>query len=357
MQAHSATSKTIWLALKWILFAVVLVAVVWHGWGLWNKLGTEPIPLKLNWTWLAVATLLSIVAWFPSAMYWRWIVGQMGVRPPFRQAMRAYYCGTLGKYLPGKAAVIVIRAAMVKPVGVRAPAASLGVLHETLTFMWAGGICMIWLYPYLEPHLPEWLALDPAVRPYLLVLLGICILGGSIGLAMLLHSHRLFKKKTDDTPEPATGNTPNSTDDEPIHLSFWKAWKLTLAGGAVFVPTWWLHGITLGLTIYAVVGDRIDWNDWPFWTGATAISLVGGFVVLFAPGGLGVREGLLLELFERQLEPREAVLVTVLWRGVALVSEIVAAGALYYGISADPQPAAPASATGTDTPVPSPDQR
>jgi uncharacterized membrane protein YbhN (UPF0104 family) len=81
-----------------------------------------------------------------------------------------------------------------------------------------------------------------------------------------------------------------------------------------------------------VIGDRAAWSDWPFWTGAAAVALVGGFLVLLAPGGLGVREGLLLELLERQLGPREAVLVTVLWRGVLLVGEIVAAGALYYGV-------------------------
>jgi uncharacterized membrane protein YbhN (UPF0104 family) len=66
------------------------------------------------------------------------------------------------------------------------------------------------------------------------------------------------------------------------------------------------------------------------------VALVGGFLVILAPGGLGVREGLLLELLERQLGPREAVLVTVLWRGVALAGEIVAAGALYYGIKGSP---------------------
>src|SRR4029453_18254377 len=76
-----------------------------------------------------------------------------------------------------------------------------------------------------------------------------------------------------------------------------------------------------------------NWSDWPFWTGTSAVALVGGFVAVFTPGGLGVREGLLMELLERQLGPREAVIVGVLRRGVALAGEILIAGALYYGVT------------------------
>jgi hypothetical protein len=357
MHARTTSTKSIWLVVKWIIFAIVLGAVIWHGCDLWNKLDSRSTQLNLKWTWLAAATILAIVGWTPSAFYWRWIVGKMGPCPPVAQALRAYYCGTLGKYLPGKAAVIVVRAAMVKSVGIRPGAASLAVLHETFTFMWAGTVAIIWLYPYLERYLPEWLALPKDVTPYRLLLLVISFAGGSAVLAILLHSHRLLNRlrggpstesiENEQARLPATdpiADRPNpadrieAADEEPIHLSFWQAWRATLVGGALFIPAWWIHGLTLGLTIYAVIGDRISWSDWPFWTGATAISLVGGFVILFAPGGLGVREGLLLELFERQLEPREAVLVTVLWRGVALVSEIVAAGALYYGIDSGERP-------------------
>jgi uncharacterized membrane protein YbhN (UPF0104 family) len=50
--------------------------------------------------------------------------------------------------------------------------------------------------------------------------------------------------------------------------------------------------------------------------------MVGGFVALFAPGGLGVREALTLALLSN-LEPGVAVLVTVVWRGASLVGELV----------------------------------
>jgi uncharacterized membrane protein YbhN (UPF0104 family) len=325
------TSNAIWPAIKWGVFLVVLAFVARHAWMLWNSLG--PTPTHLNWSCLAVAAALSIVGWIPSACYWRWIMVRLGARAPWPQALRAYFCGALGKYLPGKAAVIVMRAALLKPVGVPSTTAALAVTHETLTFMWSGGITAILLYSSLVTHLPDWLDL-PDDRPLLpLGLLAGWGTAGAVALTMLLVSHRLvrgyFGKPVAAADAESVGTEVASG---PVHLSPGHALQATLTGGALFLAAWWIHGLTLGLTIYAVIGDRIAWSDWPFWTGAAAVALVGGFVVLFAPGGLGVREGLLLELLERQLGPREAVLVTVLWRGVALVGEIAAAGALYYGV-------------------------
>jgi hypothetical protein len=365
------TSKAIWATIKWVAFLVVLVFVAWHGWTLWNKFETGPT--HLNWGWLTLATAVSIVAWFPSVWFWRRIMVQLGAPAPWPQVTRAYYCGGLGKYLPGKAAVIVIRAALLKPVGVPATTAGLAVTHESLTFMWIGGLWVILLYPALAPHLPAWIAThgdQPLLR--FGVLAG-DVLACSCGLVMLVRSHRILrgvfgaKRATaaqdnpgsrsnaeigliaadDHSPQQIRNDIHASGSDRsvgppaageagPVHLSFGEALRMTLTGGAVFLADWWIHGLTLGLTIFGVIGDRAEWSDWPFWTGAAAVALVGGFLVLLAPGGLGVREGLLLELLERQLGPREAVLVTVLWRGVALAGEIAAAGALYYGIKGTP---------------------
>jgi uncharacterized membrane protein YbhN (UPF0104 family) len=99
-----------------------------------------------------------------------------------------------------------------------------------------------------------------------------------------------------------------------------------------FFAAWWIQGLVLGLTIRAVSTAPLAWADWPFWTGTTALAMVGGFVAVFAPGGLGVREGLLMELLQHELGPHDAVLVALLLRGVSLAGEILAAGLLYYGV-------------------------
>jgi hypothetical protein len=61
-----------------------------------------------------------------------------------------------------------------------------------------------------------------------------------------------------------------------------------------------------------------------------------GFVAVFAPAGLGVREGALMEILGPQIGPT-AVVAAVLLRIVCLVSEVLAALALYYGGCGSPQ--------------------
>jgi hypothetical protein len=72
-------------------------------------------------------------------------------------------------------------------------------------------------------------------------------------------------------------------------------------------------------------------TSFPLWLGACTLSTVGGFVVLLAPGGLGVREGLLIEALQSQPEisPSSAVIVAGLLRVVWFVSELVAAALLF----------------------------
>ena len=99
-------------------------------------------------------------------------------------------------------------------------------------------------------------------------------------------------------------------------------WYLVPCGFVLFLAAWWIQGLGLGLAIRAVSPADFAWGDWPRWTGAAAIAMVGGFVALFAPGGLGVREALTLALLSN-LEPGAAVLVTVVWRAASLVGELV----------------------------------
>ena len=313
-----AMAKPAWAVLKWVMFLAVLIFVGRHGYKLWTEVDRHPT--RLSWGWLALATMASVTAWLPSAWYWRKLISNLGVTPPWPQVLRSYYCGHLGKYLPGKAAAIVIRAALIRDAGVPATAAALTVTVESLTCMWAGTLLAVLLSPSLAPHLPEWIAVeaaDPLLRTGL-VFLVLC--GGAAGMALLTRSYdrlaRLFRSGAAELL-PARRAVPVQT---------------SLLGVVVFLAAWWIQGLALGLTIQAVSTEPVNWGDWPFWTATAAVALVGGFVAVFTPGGLGVREGLLMELLARQLGPHDAVVVAVLTRGIALAGEILTAGALYWGV-------------------------
>jgi uncharacterized membrane protein YbhN (UPF0104 family) len=311
--------KRLWPVLKWGMFLAVLIFVTRHGYRLWREVDQHST--RLNWGWLGLAVATSIVAWLPSAWYWRTLISKMGMPPPWPQVLRAYFCGHLGKYVPGKAVAIVIRAALIRDAGVPPPAAAFTVTVESATYMWAGTLLAIVLFPSLAPHLPDAIAAEFAEPLRRALLIAIVLCGGIAGLVLLARGyHRLTELFRSTGP----GSAPVTS------LSL--LWT-SLTGVLLFLAAWWLQGLTLGLTIRAVSAEPVNWADWPFWTGTAAVALVGGFVAVFTPGGLGVREGLLMELLSRQLGPHEAVLVAILLRGVALAGEILAAGALYYGVA------------------------
>jgi hypothetical protein len=78
----------------------------------------------------------------------------------------------------------------------------------------------------------------------------------------------------------------------------------------------------------------------PLWIGATALSTSLGFAVLFAPGGLGVREGILLAVLNSQpgMNAQAAVAVTVLSRVVSFLAELVVSAVLFSTIRRKTKP-------------------
>jgi hypothetical protein len=304
----------LWPLLKWAMFIAVVVGVARHGYGLWNQVeGHAP---TLKWGWLALAVGMSVAAWLPSAWYWRKLLSTLGPRPPWPQVLRAYYCGHLGKYLPGKAAVIVIRAALLKESGVSASSAAVTVTLESAACMWVGALLAILLFPSIEAHGSDLIAF-PALEPWLgAALFAIVLAGGVAGLAVVVRGYERVAGllKPQDKSAVRQGGL----------------LRTSVVSAAVFLGAWWIQGLTLGLTILAVAPEKASPADWPFWTASAAVALVGGFIAVFTPGGLGVREGLLMELLAGPLGPRDAVVVAVVLRGVALAGEILTATALYY---------------------------
>src|SRR5581483_9157974 len=59
--------------------------------------------LALRWDWLSASAALYLLALGFSAWFWFHLLHILGERPPLPRAVRAYYIGHLGKYVPGKA--------------------------------------------------------------------------------------------------------------------------------------------------------------------------------------------------------------------------------------------------------------
>ncbi|MGQ0635721.1 MAG: lysylphosphatidylglycerol synthase transmembrane domain-containing protein [Planctomycetaceae bacterium] len=309
--------SALWNVVKWGTFGLVLAFVGLHARHLWGEMGSHP--LRLRGSWLAWATLVSIAAWLPSAWYWRWMMSALGAPPAWPEALAAYYCGHLGKYVPGKAMALLIRTAMLRRNGVPAAVSGFAATMETLTYMAAGTATAVLLLPRVLDKSSEIHARLPflADRYWQVGFLIAAVAGSLAGLALLSHlSVRMASRLKGSLPAAGA-------------LNQTLAPRVYVSGFVVFLAAWWLQGATLGLTLQAISDEAIDWNAWPLWTGTAAVALVGGFLAVFAPGGLGVREGLLMELLRTQVSTHEAVAAAVLFRAVSLAGELLASSVLW----------------------------
>ena len=91
-------------------------------------------PWSLHWGWLVLSGLLYLVGLLPEGLFWRRALRAMGQDAPLWRTLRAYFIGHLGKYVPGKAMVVVLRTGLIprprRPCGVAAASVFLETLDD-----------------------------------------------------------------------------------------------------------------------------------------------------------------------------------------------------------------------------------
>jgi glycosyltransferase 2 family protein len=99
------------------------------------------------------------------------------------------------------------------------------------------------------------------------------------------------------------------------------------AAAAVFplnVGVWIAIGVSFWLTASALVHTPL--HDLPVYVGAFTIAWLVGFVSVYAPGGIGVREAILVVLLRGRLGSADALVVAAAFRGVLTLVDLAAAG-------------------------------
>ena len=319
---NSTKRLKLWPILKWLLFAAVLWFVGQRGYRLWASTSVESV--RIEYVWLIGAVIAYVVGWLPSVWFWQRLLKLHGYDVGFAAAARAYYCGHLGKYIPGKATVLVIRAGLLKASGVSPAAAAITATYETLGSMGVGVAIAAALLPVLLPttgdlSVPKWI-LEARSTPWIVPT--ILAVGGAVLLPVIAKlSTKVAQKLTPDSmlSDAEAASTPITS-------------RFLLLGAIALSIGWCFHGISLGCVIRSIIPDGLSADRFPFWLAAVSLSTAVGFLMIFAPGGLGVREGLLMEALRLQPEftDQQGVEIAVILRCVWFATEVLAAIVLYY---------------------------
>lgn len=264
---------------------------------------------KADWRFLLLAGVVYGVSLLPASKYWWDCLVALGQNVPLRTATWAYMYGNLGKYVPGKAMVIVLRVASLAPLGVRRVATTLTIFIETLTMMAVGGamaaVCLILLNV-------DW-------RLSLLAVAAVfCMLVPTVPPLLRYLLVRL---------QPGV---------EVAELELWAGrlnWGLVLRGWATLGLTWMGFGLSLGCVLYGLpTAEFSTGSPVQFWfssLGACALAVVVGFLSMI-PGGAGVREVVLTLVLAPVVGPAAALSCAIWLRITWLVVELLMAAGFYF---------------------------
>jgi hypothetical protein len=312
------------VSLKAVVAGIVLWAVGRHVLHTWSDLAVRRISLRFEPLWLMAGALLYLAGLLACGRFYERILRCSSSPVGLGPALRAYLVSHLGKYVPGKAMVVVIRVGMVVPFGARGPTAAIATFYETLVMMAAGGLVAAAGFA-AGPGSDRVELAVPLLGRVVFPIYGLAALSALVlGLAFLMVVlPPVFTRLAGVVSLPIPGVGPEALP----RLSAW-----LLAQGLLWSSAGW---IMLGLSQIAVVGSFAPEGArvlaapgfLPVVIGSVALATVAGFVVAVLPGGLGVREGVLMSALAPAVGTDRSVVAALVlrlvWVGAELVSALV----------------------------------
>ncbi len=318
--------KKAWiLPIKTALGLLVLLAVGRHVWKTWDRLAQRDSPLEVSWAWMALAIVPYLLGLTACGVFYARLLRESPTPIGRVPAVRAYLISHLGKYVPGKALVLVMRAGLSLPFGARPATAAFATIYETLTMMASGGLIAAILF--VLPPAP-WIGLPGTALRLPLSLVG---LAAGLGFLILVEI-RVFKRLAMAASLPFSNVGPEALP----HL------RMVLLGeGLGWTALGWIFmGISQVLVIRAIVPGGVPVETWPAVIASVSLATVIGFAVPIAPGGLGVREWALWTGLGSALDHDRAVIAALALRLVWVLGELLAA-LFVLPITARAEPAEP----------------
>ncbi len=283
--------------------AVVLVALGWYVARNWNQV--EAYAWSFRWPRLLLGSLCVVISYSLFVVLWRQLLHALGGRLTLVDAHRIWYFGNLARYVPGKVFQLAGTAYLARAKGVPG---SITVASSVLAQAFVVGSAVIVAVATLGGSSlpgPTWLPL---------VVLA--------GLAALVFTP-LF-----DTLQAALMRWRPNTFSEIGSIGMRQ--RGSLAGGYIVAWFFFGTGFYLFLSGLTVVAAK---DLWPL-VGVSAAGYAAGWLAVFAPGGIGVREGVYALLLARFLPPSAAAAAAILSRlwltGVEVAVAAVLAAAFGY---------------------------
>ncbi|QDU64386.1 hypothetical protein Pan216_52760 [Planctomycetes bacterium Pan216] len=309
-----------WYKLPWIkrlvhlaVLGITVVLVGQHVIQAANELRHQEF--RINVGWVALASLGYLVGFAIQGIPWFLVNRDWDLPVPFLRSERAYLVSHVGKYVPGKMMVIVIRYGLVSSLGIGFGTVFMTTLFETFITMASGSsaaiVCLLAL------PTPEGFAGAFSSHPWLILgIMGMC--AGFLGV-ITPWGYQFFSKIV-----TAPFKDARVLADRRIRVA------TVLGAFAVGLVAWSVMGLSYLATLNAVLPEPLGLEAWPMTITCVALSIVVGFLSMI-PGQAGVRELILIEALKPVVGNLGAVAASLLFRVLTLFVEAGLAAVLYLG--------------------------
>jgi uncharacterized membrane protein YbhN (UPF0104 family) len=301
--------RVTWLSIaKMVIVVLVVYGILRAMRSAWAEFDESPVSLRdLRWRWLVLAATLYAAAQVPMAWYWQQLLGACHIVVGFTRCLRAFIYGHLGKYVPGKFMVVIIRSGLLGLSSRQVPLAVSSVFVETFTYMAAGAFAAAVGIAFLYRGETRLQVAAFAVMFLMMVGTWPPLLRWALDRA---HRWRIASN-LDLVPSVNTA--------------------LIAKGWAASLITWLLNALSLFATLSALpMPDPLPLDGMTVARLMTSLcaAVVAGFVSM-VPGGLLAREYVLDRLLVPHFGEVYALLAAVLLRIVWLLTEVIGSTILY----------------------------
>lgn len=290
--------SVLWRVGQWIIGLAIVAIAVGRLVGEWDRLREQPVAWDVRPALLAGSALLVWAMYALLVEAWRIVLAGWGDRLPFGTAARIWTVSSLGKYLPGKVWAIAGMALMAQRAGVRPwSATASAVILQALAVGTGAAVVGGAGRASLESRFP-WV-------PTALFAL---VVASATGIALLLWP-RFVRGLLRLVRVEAEGASPGP--------------RAVLAGAAANLVAWTGYGLAFWLLARGLF-------DAPALTPALAIttfaaSYVAGLLFLPAPGGIGVRESVVILMLGAAIGEASALALAIASRVLLTITEFGAA--------------------------------
>jgi glycosyltransferase 2 family protein len=264
-------------------------------WQLWRR---DPVDLShLGPGTVTLAAIASVIAVSSYGVVWLYVLRRLRVRAPLGW-VTIFFKSQLGKYIPGSVWQFAGRVGIARRYGLPLGVGLVSVGVEVVASSLAAG----------------------AVG--LLVLGGWSLVFASVGVAAVLLAGVVMRRPLHAAMSHlATIGVSRLGVERRV---FADAIRTLPTAAVLYLLVWAVYGVGFWLTARALFSVPVA--PLPVYVGTFALAWLAGFVAVFAPGGVGVREAVIVALLGSRLGEANAIVLAASSRLVLAAVDLVAGG-------------------------------